>query len=99
MNLLTGKQRNYLKGLVNKIRPIGQIGKSGVTPNFITQLEDALKARELVKITILENSFLSTKITASEVAKLTKSEFIQAIGNKFVLYKKSRENPKIELPR
>jgi len=97
--LLTGKQRSYLKGLANTIKPITQIGKGGITESFISQLDDALEARELVKINILENNVLEAKQAANEAAKLTDSEFVQAIGNKFVLYRKSKENPKIQLPK
>ncbi|TCO79022.1 ribosome assembly RNA-binding protein YhbY [Marinisporobacter balticus] len=99
VDLLTGKQRSYLRGLANNIKPITQIGKSGITESFIKQLDDALEARELIKIHVLENSLLDTKKTANEVAKKTRAEFIQAIGNKFVIYRKSKENPKIEIPR
>lgn len=97
--MLTGKQRSYLKGLANNIKPITQIGKSGITESFISQLEDALEARELVKINILENNELDSKKAASEIADITNSEFVQSIGNKIVLYRESKENPKIQLPK
>ncbi len=96
--MLNGKQRTYLKGLAHNINPITQIGKEGITEAFINQLNDALEAREIVKVSIQKNSFLDTKEAANEVAKLTGGEFVQAIGRKFVIYKKSKENPKIELP-
>lgn len=97
--MLTGKQRSYLKGLGNTIKPITQIGKSGITKSFISQLNDALEARELVKINILENNGLDPNKTANQIANLTGSEFVQSIGNKIILYRKSKEAPKIELPR
>ncbi len=97
--MLTGKQRSYLKSIANGIKPITQIGKNGITDSFISQLNDALEARELVKINILENNSLDTKETANEIVAITHSEFVQAIGNKIVLYRKSRENPQIELPK
>lgn len=96
--MLIGKQRTYLKGLAHDIQPITQIGKEGITDAFISQLNDALEARELVKVTVQKNSFLDTKEAANEVARLTNSEFVQAIGRRFVLYKKSKNNPKITLP-
>ncbi|WZL71568.1 ribosome assembly RNA-binding protein YhbY [Clostridiaceae bacterium 35-E11] len=99
INLLTGKQRSYLKSLAHSMKPITQIGKSGITENFIKQLNDALEARELVKIHVLENSLLDTETAANQVAKLTHSEFVQAIGNKFVIYRRSKDNPKIEIPK
>lgn len=97
--MLTGKQRSYLKSLANGLKPITQIGKSGLSDAFLEQLDLALDARELVKVSILETSGLDTKETASEVTKKVRAEFVQAIGNKFVVYRKNHDNPKIELPR
>ena len=97
--MITGKQRSYLKKLAHSIDPVIQIGKNGVTDNFITQINDLLEARELIKVKVLNNSLLEAKDTANEVARLTRSEFIQSIGNKFVLYRESRDNKRIELPR
>ncbi|MFZ5969530.1 MAG: ribosome assembly RNA-binding protein YhbY [Bacillota bacterium] len=97
--MLTGKQRSYLKSLANNIKPITQIGKGGITDSFVQQLDDALEAREIVKVHVLENSLLDAKEAANEVAKLTGAEFVQAIGNKFVIYRKSKENSTIEIPR
>lgn len=97
--MLTGKQRSYLKGLSNTMKSITQLGKGGITDNFVAQLNDALEARELVKVNILENNPLDAKTAANELAQMTNSEFVQAIGNKFVLYRKAKENPKIQLPK
>lgn len=97
--MLTGKQRSYLKSIANGLKPITQIGKSGVTDAFLEQLDLALDSREIVKITILETSLLDTKETANEVTEKVRAEFVQAIGNKFVIYRKNHENPKIELPK
>ncbi|SHG88528.1 ribosome assembly RNA-binding protein YhbY [Tepidibacter thalassicus] len=97
--MLTGKQRSYLKSIANKTKPITQIGKEGVTDAFLNQLDDALEAREIVKVTVLENSGLEVKKTASEVAKAVRAEFVQAIGSKFTIYRKSINKPKIELPK
>ncbi len=97
--MLTGKQRNYLKSMANGIKPITQIGKMGLTDAFLEQLDSALNSREIVKVTVLENSGLDTKDTANEVTQKIRAEFVQAIGNKFVIYRKNHENPKIELPR
>ncbi len=96
--MLTGKQRSYLKGIANNLNPIFQIGKNGITDNFIKQIDEALEAREIVKIKVLNNSFLDAKDVASELAEKTNAEFVQSIGNKFVLYRESRENKKILLP-
>ncbi len=97
--MLKGKQRSYLKKLAHDIDPIFQIGKSGINESFIEQLKNALEARELVKITVLDNSDLDTKEAASEVAEKSEAEFVQAIGKKFVIYKESEENKKIKLPK
>ncbi|SKC64676.1 ribosome assembly RNA-binding protein YhbY [Maledivibacter halophilus] len=96
--MLTSKNRSYLKGLANNIEAITYIGKEGITDGFLKQLDEALEAREIVKVSIQKNSILDTKKAANEIAKLTGSEFVQAIGRKFVLYRKSKNNPKIDLP-
>lgn len=96
--MLTGKQRSYLKSIGNGINPIFQIGKNGINDNFIKQVEDALEAREIIKVNVLNNSYLDAKDAANEVAKLTNSEFVQSIGNKFILYRESKDNKRIELP-
>lgn len=96
--MLTGKQRSYLKAMANNLDPIFQIGKNGVTENFIKQVDEALEAREIIKIKVLNNSFLDAKEIASELAEKTNAEFVQSIGNKFVLYRESKENKKILLP-
>ncbi len=97
--MLKGKQRSYLKKIAHNTDPIFQIGKGGISENFIEQLKDALEVRELVKITVLDNSDLDTKEAASLVAEKTGAEFVQAIGKKFVIYKESEENKKIILPK
>jgi RNA-binding protein len=96
--MLTGKQRSYLKGLANSLETIMQIGKGGVTENVLKQIDDALNARELIKIKILNNSMLSAKDTANEIAESLRAEYVQSIGNKFVLYKESKEKL-INLPK
>ncbi|NLW40750.1 MAG: ribosome assembly RNA-binding protein YhbY [Tissierellia bacterium] len=97
--MLTGKQRSYLKGLANTMDPIFQIGKNGITENFIKQVDDALEARELIKIKVLNNSFLEPKEVANDLAEKLDAEFVQSIGNKFVLYRESKEKKKIQLPK
>ncbi|WP_427338999.1 ribosome assembly RNA-binding protein YhbY [Caloranaerobacter sp. DY30410] len=96
--MLTGRQRSYLKSIANGLDPIIQIGKNGISENLIKQIDDALEAREIIKVKILNNSLLETKETANKIARLTNSEFVQSIGNKFVLYRESKDNKKIELP-
>lgn len=89
--MLTGKQRSYLKSLANGLDSIMQIGKGGITENVLKQIDDALEARELIKINILNNSMLETKDTANEIAESVGAEFVQSIGNRFVLYRESKE--------
>ena len=93
--MITSKQRAALRGMANGIPAILQIGKGGINENFLKQVDDALEARELVKITILETAVLDTKATCGHVAELLGAEPVQAIGSKFVLYRESKENKTI----
>lgn len=95
--MLTGKQRSYLKSMANGIDSIMQIGKGGITENVIKQIDDALTARELIKISVLNNSMLEAKETANEIAEAVRAEYVQSIGNKFVLYRQSKDKL-IEMP-
>lgn len=97
--MLTGKQRAFLKSMANTIDPIFQLGKNGVTESFVKQIEDALEVREIIKIKVLNNSLLDPTEVANQIAEEIDAEFVQSIGSKFVLYKESKENKKIELPR
>ena len=96
---MTSKQRAYLRSLAQKIDPIFQIGKTGITDNQIEQLQNALEARELIKITFLDTIPDDKNSIANEIAQRTNSEIVQIIGKKLTLYKKSVNKPKIELPR
>lgn len=96
--MITGKQRSYLRGLANNIEPIVNIGKGGMTPNVLSQISEALEARELVKVKLLDTSFLDVKETANEICSTLDAEYVQSIGSKFVVYKESKENKKIQLP-
>lgn len=96
---MTTKQRAYLKGLAMNIDPIYQIGKSSITPEFTEGIAEALEARELIKISVLQNCTDDPKELAQILGERTKSEVVQVIGKKIVLYKRSKKNPKIELPR
>ena len=97
--MVTGKQRAYLRGLANNMDPIFQLGKNGIEETFLKQIEEALEARELIKIKVLENSGLNTREASNEICEKIGCEGIQAIGSKMVLYKKSSKKPKIEIPR
>lgn len=95
---MTSKQRAYLRGLANNIDAIFQIGKNGLNDNLIKQLNDALEARELIKITVLENSPDTVKEAAEEIAKNINAEVIQVMGNKITLFRQKKKDSKIQLP-
>mgnify|MGYP004660566507 CR=1 FL=1 len=99
--MITGKQRAYLRKLGHTMQPIFQIGKDGITDTLMTAIDEALEKRELIKLSILETAMLDTKETCDTVAKRLLAEPVQAIGNRFVLYRKSSNEKyrKIELPR
>lgn len=88
--MLTGKQRAQLRAMATSIDTIIIIGKGGITDTVVKSVEDALKARELVKGRVLENSLLTSKEAVNELAGLCKAEAVQAIGSKFVLYKENK---------
>ena len=98
---MTSKQRAYLRSLSNGIDAIFQVGKNGVSEILIKQLDDALEARELIKIKVLENAPEDRKQIAEEVSLATNSVLVQIMGNKITLYrqKKDKEKQKIILPK
>lgn len=91
---LTSKQRAQLRSLANSIDTILHVGKDGIGDNLVKQAEDALEARELIKGRALENSLLSAREAAEELARATRSEVVQVIGTKFVLYRESHSKSK-----
>ena len=97
--MITSKQRSYLRSLAHNIDPTVYIGKAGVTDNVIKEIDQCLEARELVKIKLQEGAELDAKTVANELAPRLRAEFVQAIGRKFTLYRESKENKQIELPR
>ncbi len=96
---MTSKQRAYLKGFAMNLDPVFQIGKSSVTPENIEAIAEVFNTRELVKIAVLKNCLDDPKEIANVVAERTRSQVVQVIGKKFVLYKPFKENPKIILPK
>lgn len=92
---LTSKQRAQLRSMANTMDTILQIGKDGIGENLIKQTDDALEARELIKGRVLENNMeYDARLAAQELAKATRSEVVQVIGTKFVLYRESHSKPK-----
>lgn len=95
--MLTSKQRAKLRGIASTYDTIFQVGKGGIGDMLIVQVNDALKARELIKLRVLETAMLTPREAAEEIAEKTNSEVVQVIGSKFVLYKRNDEKPVIEL--
>ena len=98
---LTSKQRAQLRGIANTIDTIVHIGKDGITDNLVKQANDALDAREIIKCRVLENSMYTAREACDELSRLTRSEQVQVIGTKFVLYRQhyDKSKRKIELVR
>jgi len=97
--MLTSKQRAHLRSLAAAADTILHIGKGGISGNIITQANDALSARELIKCRVLENTPLSPREAAEQIAQKTGGEVVQVIGSKFVLYRRNPKETKIILPR
>ncbi len=95
---MTSKQRAYLKGLAMKMNPIFQIGKSSVTPELTAAIDEALEARELIKLSVLKNCFDDPREIGELIAERTRSEVVQVIGKKIVLYRESKDKKQIQLP-
>lgn len=89
---MTSKERAHFRSLANTMQPIFQVGKNGLNDNLIKQIDDALEARELIKINVLETSGEDIRELAHEIAGEVKADVIQVIGNKFVLYRKSTKS-------
>ena len=95
--MLTSKQRAQLRGMANGYDTIFQIGKAGINDHLIRQVDETIEVRELIKLRILESAPEDVRTTAEKIAAATKSDVVQVIGSIFILYRKSKENPKIEL--
>ena len=95
--MLTSKQRSYLRGIALQYETIFQIGKGGISENLIQQVQDALKKRELIKLRVLDNSLLTSREAADQLAQATKSDVVQVIGSRFVLFRRNPQNPVIDL--
>ena len=94
---MTGKQRAMLRGMANTIETILYIGKDGITDNTIKEAYDALEARELIKGCVQQGAPLDAKSALTALCEKTGAEPIQFIGRRFVLYRPSRENPRITI--
>lgn len=96
--MLTGKQKSFLRSKAHHLDPLFQIGKQGVTDSVIAQIEEALEAKELIKVNVLQNCAEDKKEIAAQLSEREGLEVVQIIGNILVLYKESAENKKIQLP-
>lgn len=97
--MLTGKQKRYLRSQAHHLDPVFQIGKGGTNEHLFRHIEEAIEKRELMKISILSNNLDDKNEVAAELAERTGSELVQILGNTITLYKESRDNKQIELPR
>ena len=95
--MLTSKQRAGLRGLANDMDTIFQVGKGGINENMIKTVSDALEARELIKLRVLDNSDFGAREAAEEIATAVEADVVSVIGTKFVLYKESKKHKKINL--
>jgi len=95
--MLTSKQRAYLRGLATNEPTIMQVGKGGMSENLIKTVSDALEARELIKMSVLENCGDTPKEMANALAAEVDADVVGVIGRKFILYRESEKNKRIEL--
>lgn len=94
---MTSKQRAYLRSLATHIQPIFQVGKGEISDNMTIQISNALEARELIKIHVLDNSEYSPREAAEIIAEETNAEVVTVIGSKAVLFRRSEKSPKIDI--
>ena len=95
---MTTKQRAYLKGLAMNLDPIFQIGKNSMTPEVTKAIQEALDARELIKISVLKNCADDPRALAEVIAERTHSIVVKVIGKKIILFRQAKKNTKYELP-
>lgn len=97
--MITSKQRAYLWSLANTVPAQYQIGKGEISENQVKMLLDGMEANEIIKINVLENSLRTARDVCDELVELTGAEPVQVIGKKIVLYKESKKNKTIKLPK
>ncbi len=95
--MLNSRQRAQLRGMANGYETIFQVGKGGISDQLVKQVDEALEARELIKLRTLENSPESSRSAADEIAKRVNADVVQVIGSRFILYRESKENKNIKL--
>ena len=97
--MLTSKQRAQLRALANNMETILQVGKGGIGEQLLKQVSDALLARELIKLRVLETAPEGAREAAEELADATDSEVVRVIGTRIILYRHNKKNTKISLPK
>lgn len=97
--MLSSKQRAFLRSMANTMDPIMQVGKGGIVEELITSVDNALEARELIKMSALETAPVSAREAADELAEATGADVVAVVGRRFVLYRPSKKKKKIELPK
>ncbi|KPU44162.1 RNA-binding protein YhbY [Oxobacter pfennigii] len=95
---MNSKQRAYLRSLANTLNPVLILGKGGIDEDVVKQADGVLETKELIKISVLQNSSITSREACEMLCEATGAEPVQVIGNKFVIYRKSMEKPYIELP-
>ena len=95
--MLNRKQRALLRGIASNYETIFQIGKGGISETLISQVDDALRKRELIKLRVLDNSMYTAREAAEEIASKTGADVVQVIGSRFVLFKRNHKEPVIEI--
>lgn len=95
--MLNSRQRAQLRGMANSLDTIFQVGKGGINEQLIKQVAEALEARELIKLRVLETSPVTSREAADEIASKVSADVVQVIGYRFILYKESKENKNIVL--
>lgn len=91
--MLTSKERAKLRGLANPLEPVIMVGKGGVTENVIAETRNALNTRELIKGRVLEPALMTAREVCDQLCDRVDAEGVQAIGSKFVIYKKNDDIP------
>ena len=92
--MLTSKQRAHLRSIALSYNTIFFVGKQGIGDELVKQLDDVLNSRELIKVGVQENCEFTAREAADQIAELTKSEVVQVIGRKFVLWRRSKDPKK-----
>ena len=97
--MLSSKQRAFLRSMANTMDHIMQVGKGGIAEELITSVDNALEARELIKMSALETAPVTAREAADELAEATGADVVAVVGRRFVLYRPSKKKKKIELPK